>query len=248
MDDTGLHEAKLRSRAQQALKSKSEQIASKQNYYKDLRYIGVMGALLGGGVLTPFIWAKLDAPVCDVEFLETARAFSLGESYWHETAPEGCKLRVLSWPTEEKLYWQGNCRDGYAQGNGKLRAVFKKPDGGLVPRRIIYEGAFQQGEATGSAMLAFQTGGIYEGAFEDGVMSGVGQISIGSGMTYKGDWRAGLPNGEGAILFSHNNARLSGEFQDGYMVGLGELTTPEGITYTCNGVPLASDDSGQASG
>lgn len=242
MEDDHLNRKKLQEQAQRSFKSKSEQLSLRREYLSEQWLLVLIVFLLIGGIVGyPYVVDTLNAPECVTTVPDESQRIASPETYWHETLPDGCRALVVGWRPKDRLFWQGDCRDGQADGRGKLRVAAKNDDGTYAPRRVIYDGPMQEGMATGKAFFSNKDGTTYEGYFENSMMAGEGTFRDGNGMRYVGNWEGGLPNGDGAYVHEKNNARLSGRFKDGHMVGLGELTAPDTHEYYCNGEPVAAE-------
>lgn len=144
--------------------------------------------------------------------------------------------------------WEGNCKEGFADGLGVLR-WFK--DGKPTD---AYEGYLLRGVANGPgfALMADQTS--YQGDFKDGKLHGAGKRISAKGAKLQAQFDAGIPGEEADYVDSNGNhyhggwngladgpegqgsmdyalgGRFEGLWHEGKPVGSGKITYPNGQT------------------
>lgn len=145
----------------------------------------------------------------------------------------GC--RVVN-PSPEKLAvtWTGACKDGFAEGQGKLEFRIRRKvemtyegevrrgapngQGYLVDANgSQYEGGFRDGEFDGNGTWLGWFG-RYDGSFKDGKFHGQGKMKFALGGSYEGEWRANRFHGTGTAVY-HSGRVFTGEFVDGRPAG-----------------------------
>jgi hypothetical protein len=104
---------------------------------------------------------------------------------------KGCKVANPFPRPGEAITWTGECKNGYAQGQGVLQWYFN----GKEDDR--YEGNLEQGWAEGRGTLYKADGGKYDGEWQHSLQSGMGRYEAPDGSYYDGQWKDGKPNGSG---------------------------------------------------
>ena len=101
--------------------------------------------------------------------------------------------------------WTGPCKDGYADGEGKLQWTRAgAPDGS-------YEGGMRRGRYYGVGYQSHPSNAQYEGNFVDGQFDGFGIAVSALGDRYDGTWRAGRKHGTGKMVYV-----LGGSYDGGW--------------------------------
>ena len=111
----------------------------------------------------------------------------------------GCKHFNPHPQVNENLTWSGACKDGYAEGNGKIKW---NVDGKLAEE---YEGDYARGRPEGKGAMT----------------------SHENGQKYNGEWKEGVPTGEGKLIMPYGTTYV-GQFLNWRFEGVGELTSPDG--------------------
>jgi hypothetical protein len=103
----------------------------------------------------------------------------------------GCKVSNPFPRPGETITWTGECRNGYAHGEGVLQWYLhgKEDD--------RYEGNLDMGWAEGKGTLYKSDGGKYDGEWQQSMQSGSGRYEAPDGSWYDGQWKNGKPNGSG---------------------------------------------------
>lgn len=135
------------------------------------------------------------------------------------------KVRILA--KSDYLAYEGNVKDGYAEGMGIL---FRK-DGSTV-----YEGQFEKSEFHGNGTSYYPTGQVqYTGVFQHNVYSGTGRLFRENGsLEYDGAFLEGVKDGAGTLYDGGNNKVFTGNFSKGnllYPDFLGKSTAEAGQMY-----------------
>lgn len=124
----------------------------------------------------------------------------------------GCKV-ANPFPREgESITWSGECKDGFATGQGVLQWFFNgKPDD-------RYEGNLDMGWAEGRGVLNKGDGGKYDGEWKHSMQEGVGRYDAPDGSVYDGQWKGGKPNGAGQYR-TPEGRMFMGQWKDGVFEG-----------------------------
>lgn len=146
------------------------------------------------------------------------------------------KVRILA--KSKYLAYEGNVKDGYASGMGKL---FDK-DGATV-----YEGMFEKSEFHGNGVSYYPTGQVqYNGTFQHNLYSGQGMLYRDNGsMEYMGAFLEGRKDGEGTLYDSASNKVFIGNFSKGnllYADFLGKSTAEAGRMYVGQKTVYTNDE------
>lgn len=124
----------------------------------------------------------------------------------------GCKVANPYPQPGETITWSGECKDGYANGQGVLIFFI---DGEQHSR---YEGNLDMGWAEGRGTLQFPDGGTYSGEWHRSAENGTGRREWPDGSFYDGGWKDGKPHGHGQ--FRRPDGRtFMGEWVDGQFEG-----------------------------
>ena len=109
-----------------------------------------------------------------------------------------CKLWDANPQEGETVTWSGNCKNGFADGQGvaEWRYTLNKVDN--YERE---EGKFIEGEITsGNVRKLYRNGNIYEGGYLDHKAQGYGKFTRGDGkIIYEGMFSNGVPDGKGLL-------------------------------------------------
>lgn len=158
---------------------------------------------------------------------------------WILDPRSGCRVWNLFPLPNETVRWLGECRDGKAEGRGKLHWTLNgRPNG-------YYEGYYAAGIRSGPGTFYFQNGNRHTGIYKSDLPNGHGEFVYANGNRYAGDFRNGAFHGKGAFHFS-NGDRYVGDFVKNIFHGQGTFTRRDGYSITGqfrNGhfVPYAAD-------
>lgn len=149
----------------------------------------------------------------------SAIAISVGK--WTLETHHGCKVWddipfEGSINPEYKLWWSGECSQGYASGEGYLQwSIPDRNDPKNVPPlvRAQYDGTIVKGKLQGKGKLSASDSYTYTGDFVDGQFEGAGTESWYKGDRFEGRYANGYRNGWGTYYFTNGDAR-AGEFKD----------------------------------
>lgn len=172
--------------------------------------------------------SKLIAPF----LLASASAFAATPAPYG--APD-CRIgALLPVPVDNVVTWSGACKDGFAEGPGKL--AWNDADDGR--RRL--EGTLSKGIVTGEAKLTWaadkntrgtdQDRDSYEGTLRSGQPDGQGFFQFADGAMYEGGVAKGQPQGPG-IRVDADRSRYDGSWVDGKRDGKGKATFAMGGSY-----------------
>jgi len=103
----------------------------------------------------------------------------------------GCKVANPFPRPGESITWSGECKDGFAQGQGVLQWYVN----GQEDDR--YEGNLDKGWAEGRGVLTRGDGGKYDGEWKQSIQHGNGRFEAPDGSWYEGQWKDGKPHGQG---------------------------------------------------
>lgn len=120
----------------------------------------------------------------------------------------GCKVYNPMPQQEESISWTGECRDGFAHGNGILDWFI----GDRLEER--YEGELKMGWADGEGTYVSRRGVRYKGGWKDSLQDGEGIIQNPDGSVYQGEWKEGKPHGWGTYR-APDGETVEGEWVDG---------------------------------
>ena len=120
----------------------------------------------------------------------------------------GCKVYNPMPQEKESIKWDGECRDGYANGKGTLDWYI---DGRLEER---YEGELNMGWADGEGIYISRRGIRYKGEWKRSLQEGKGSIQNPDGSAYQGEWKEGKPHGWGKYR-APNGEIVEGEWENG---------------------------------
>lgn len=124
----------------------------------------------------------------------------------------GCKV-ANPFPREgETITWSGECKDGFATGQGVLQWFFN----GKADDR--YEGNLDAGWAEGRGVLNKGDGGKYDGEWKHSMQEGAGRYDAPDGSVYDGQWKNGKPNGAGQYR-TPEGRMFMGQWKDGVFEG-----------------------------
>jgi hypothetical protein len=158
-----------------------------------------------------------------------------------------CRVINPSPVANERVHWSGGCKDGFAEGTGRLDWFVSDI---LVSS---YEGGMLRGQAHGSGDYVYASKSRYQGKFDHGEMHGrgtatspmgekltaqfvhgepVGEVDIvyKNGNHYTGKVKNGKRDGQGTMVLA-DGGRYVGEFKQGFWDGYGVMTYASGIIY-----------------
>lgn len=160
------------------------------------------------------------------------------DSGWIENVEKNCKYFTNHNFQNRHFTWSGDCREGFAHGEGKLtlfeggKALYQlegflnmgKMEGYAKMQFLkdgdLYEGSFKNSRLHGAGHYYNDDGDHYEGEYKNGQKSGYGVYWYEpdrSELKYAGFWKADQKNGEG-ILYYRNGEKIRGEFVDGVLI------------------------------
>jgi hypothetical protein len=94
----------------------------------------------------------------------------------------GCRVWNSNITDGERVTWSGPCKDGFANGNGRLEWSLN----GRV--RETYTGMLTGGHYTGHGTQVWDSGDSYEGDYLNDEAHGQGTFRTKDGKTYSGKW------------------------------------------------------------
>jgi hypothetical protein len=126
------------------------------------------------------------------------------------TDKNGCKIVNIAPQDGESADWSGDCRKGFAHGDGTLTWSMS----GVVTE--IYQGSMAEGYAEGQGKL-WRRGGAYVGEWKRSMQHGRGRYEDEDGSWYQGEWAEGVPHGRGKMRTPDGKV-LGGEWNKGEWV------------------------------
>lgn len=125
---------------------------------------------------------------------------------------KGCKIANPNPKPDETVTWSGNCKDGFAEGEGVMQWTENKQPGGR------YEGTLVHGALSGQGKLTLPDGTSYDGGWLAGKQHGTGVLRDSDGGSYSGEWKNGQPDGHGTMRRASGDA-VRGVWKDGVYMG-----------------------------
>ena len=157
-----------------------------------------------------------------------------------------CRIAPLAPAPAGEVIWAGACKDGYADGKGKLtwdvdgggtrrlEAVLVRGEitgqGSLSYRVGSYTGTFRQGMPHGTGFFKYPNGDMYEGGVANGLHEGSGLYVAADGSAYEVEWQTDKRHGRGKASFALGGS-YEGEWRNGNMHGKGKIVYSGGRTY-----------------
>lgn len=111
------------------------------------------------------------------------------------TDANGCKVWDSVPSPHESVTWSGACKDGYAEGKGKLTWFLNGHP------HSTYEGEMSGGHYNGSGTQIWPTGSRYDGNWTDDRANGHGIYRAVDGEVCSGEWKNGCFQGLGCNHF-----------------------------------------------
>ncbi len=136
-----------------------------------------------------------------------------------------CKVANAFPSAAEAIAWTGQCKDGYAEGNGVAQWFKAKK-----PSQKKYEGEMRAGFMNGKGVFTFTNGDRLDGTFKNGSLDGQGKAAWFNKNKYEGEWRDGYPNGTGTYIWA-DGKRYTGQWVNGKQTGEGDFKFPNGDHY-----------------
>jgi len=151
---------------------------------------------------------KLVFAIIAVTFLSATSGYAQDSELPTIADKNGCKVYNPMPQEEESIAWSGECRDGFAHGNGVLDWFIS----GQLEER--YEGDLNMGMADGEGTYVSRKGVRYKGEWKNSLQDGKGTMQNADGSVYQGQWKEGKPNGWG-VYRAPNGETVEGEWVDG---------------------------------
>jgi len=150
------------------------------------------------------------------------------EPYWI-IDQKGCKHWNSGPLPDETVTWTGDCKNGYASGQGELQWYTAGKKGEQ------YIGNMANGKCHGQGKLVFADGGVYEGQWQDSKYHGQGKQVFANGKVYEGEFKDDKLHGQGKAVYANpkgNETKVyEGQWQDGKYHGQGKAVFANGDMY-----------------
>ena len=113
------------------------------------------------------------------------------------TDQNGCKHWNSNPQAGETITWSGECKDGYASGEGTRQWYMNEK-----PVSENYVGSMSGGKYNGNGKSTLSDGSIVQGMFTDGQLNGHGKIYTSKdGLSMEGEFINNEPSGEVTVTF-----------------------------------------------
>lgn len=117
--------------------------------------------------------------------LTTTITFAQNNGQFIKDTKTGCQIWSDNYSPKDSITWEGNCKDNYAEGFGKLTWFLnQKID-------ATYVGNMKKGNPNGKGKYIINNYGILQGNFKNGQLDGQGEIDYTDGRKLKGNFRNG---------------------------------------------------------
>ena len=149
---------------------------------------------------------------------------------WIQDPQNGCRILNRNPEKDESIKYTGVCRNGLANGYGKIEWYKKdKPNGvtighwlgGLPEGHVVhvgddvsFEGQYAHGRMNGSGTTTLKDGSIYKGEFKDGLRSGYGVLIRADKQKFEGEFFKNQFMGYAPPLGADLNTSISNKFED----------------------------------
>ena len=110
---------------------------------------------------------------------------------------QGCMVSVEKLNAETEIMWSGGCKDGFADGRGKL--VWFDGDKFIA----AYAGDMEKGKWEGNGSVTFSSGDKYVGWFRSELLNGLGTYISSNGDKYIGEFKDNKFDGQGTYTFNY---------------------------------------------
>ncbi len=127
---------------------------------------------------------------------------------WSADPRTGCRVWNAYPAEDEQMHWNGDCRDGLAEGPGLLIWFLK----GEAQSRTT--GTMRAGRLQGPVRHEFVGGNRYEGGWRDDRMHGHGVFVWAEGDRFEGNYENDRPNGYGTFRRADGEV-FRGEWKNG---------------------------------
>jgi hypothetical protein len=169
----------------------------------------------------PLLLVLLAGPLAGSALAETGRP----ATQWIVDANSKCKIANAFPSAAETITWSGQCKDGYADGQGVAQWSKAKK-----PTLKKYEGEMRAGFMNGKGVFTQSNGDTLDGTFKDGSLNGDGKAVWFNKNKYEGEWREGYPHGTGTYVWQ-SGQRYAGQWENGKQNGDGDFRFPNGDRY-----------------
>ena len=159
------------------------------------------------------------AAACAILFSGAAAADPAEASAASSTiGPKNCQVVHEAKGIFLNAAWRGPCKDGFADGEGKLAVTV--PFGKVI---ATYQGGMRAGRFHGHGYSANLVDNVqYEGYYANGLRDGFGTHVDAMGTRYDGHWKAGVRHGAGKAVYALGGS-YDGQWQDDKYHGKGTV-------------------------
>lgn len=176
--------------------------------------------------------------------LSTILIANFANADWIVSSDSNCKVHNPFPQPNETATWNGDCKEGYANGKGTViwyengkeasrytgDVVQGKPHGKgnvvYTTPHYTYEGDFKDGKAQGKGTLTYTGKFRYTGDFKDNKMTGKGVLIVENGTQHEGEFLNNKKHGWGIMKFNDGSS-YEGQWQNNQMHGIGKYKYPE---------------------
>jgi hypothetical protein len=159
--------------------------------------------------------------------LAVATTATAGEQERYLIGEPNCRVVNTSPLPNESIRWSGACKDGFADGSGKLEWFVGET------LSSHYEGGMRRGRPHGHGDYFFSSKARYEGEFDNGLMHGAGVSTSPTGDAMTTVWAHGEPGEDVDIAYKNGNHYI-GKFRNGKREGQGTMARKDGSRYVGN--------------
>jgi len=192
--------------------------------------------VIGTGPIKKLICAAMFALISTAVLADDPDALVIGDP--------NCRIENPNPRQNERVTWDGQCKDGYAEGTGILQWYLnEKPssryEGGMAhglphgtgvyayANNVRYEGGFANGQRNGQGTITRPNGYKFIATFENNETVGIVEIHYPNGASYKGMYKNYQPEGQGRMVYAEGFI-YDGEWKNGKRSGHGILTRQDG--------------------
>ena len=114
--------------------------------------------------------------------------------HWIADPKTGCQIRNPRPMPDESVSWEGDCKDGKANGPGILHWYAKEK------LFLTLDGVMEEGQCRHNCTITTEAGYKYVGDLQDNRPNGYGAMNYPDGTQYSGGWINGKKHGKGKFV------------------------------------------------